>query len=165
MVVLFIVAVVGAVALLYYWSGLVSTARQDMKEQRQKADESEGRTQYLIDENRLLWERILLVDELSMSVERHRLAYEMYLLMPYLWQAAPSPFYASELQLKGGPLVKAINDPVINELWAEGTLESINKIPLTLIGQISEPGYDPRKGVIRQPDRWYPDRRLWAPES
>jgi hypothetical protein len=100
-----------------------------------------------------------------MPGERHRLAFELHLLMPYLWQAAPNAFYANELKSKGDPLVKAINDPVISELWTEGTLESINKIPVTLIGQINEPGYDPRKGVIRQPDRWYPDRRLWASES
>lgn len=161
MVVLFIVAVVGAVALLYYWSGMVSTMREDLKGQRELAEASEGRAQFLVDENRLLWERLLLLELPSMSAERHRLAFELHLLMPYLWQATPNPFYANELKVKAEPLVKAINDPVINDLWSQGTLESINKIPLALIGQINEPGYDPVKGTVRQHDKWYPEWRFW----
>lgn len=161
MIVLFIVAVVGAVTLLFYWSQTVSATKHDLKSQLQLADASEGRAQFLVNENRLLWERLLLVDGLGLSAQRHRLAFELHLLMPYLWQSTVNPFYVNELQLKAEPLVKAINDPVINHLWARGTLESISKIPLTLIGQLTDPDYDPDKGVVRQHDRWYPDQVFW----
>lgn len=162
MIVLFIVAVLGAVVLLFYWSQTVSTTKQDLQKQRQLADSAEGRTQFLIRENRLLWERLLLVENLPMSPERHRLAFELHLLLPYLWQPEVNSFYIDELRLKGEPLVRAIDDPVINALWARGTLESITKIPLTLIGQMTDPAYDPNKGVVRQHDQWYPDRVLWT---
>lgn len=162
MIVLFIVAVVGGIVLLYYWSEMVSTTRRDLKDQRRLADESEGKAQFLVDENRLLWERILMLEQPALPAERHRLAFELHLLLPYLWQAEPNLFYANELKLKTEPLVTAINDPVINDLWAEGTLESVNKIPLALIGQLVDPGYDPRKGAVRQPDKWYPELHLWA---
>ncbi|HUH60371.1 MAG TPA: hypothetical protein VL001_09860 [Candidimonas sp.] len=162
MIVLFIAAVLGAVVLLYYWSQMLSAARQELETQRQAAQEAEGRAQFLVSENRLLWERILLLDLPAMASERHQLAFELHLLMPYLWQSPPHPFYVNELKLKAEPLVKAINDPVVNDLWRQGTLESINKIPLALIGQASQPGYDPRVGVVRSPDNWYPDQPLWT---
>lgn len=162
MIVLFIVAVLGAVVLLFYWSQTVSTTKQDLKSQQQLAGSSEGRAQFLINQNRVLWERLLLIENLPMSPDRHRLAFELHLLLPYLWQPDVNSFYINELRLKGEPLVQAINDPVINQLWAQGTLEAINKIPLTLVGQITDPAYDPNKGVIRQPDQWYPDRALWS---
>jgi hypothetical protein len=161
MIILFIAAVLGAVVLLYYWSQMVSGTKQELESQRQAAQEAEGRAQFLVSENRLLWERILLLDLSTMTSERHRLAFELHLLMPYLWQSPPHPFYVNELKLKAEPLVKAINDPVINDLWREGTLESISKIPLALIGQVSQAGYDPRFGVVRSPENWYPDQPLW----
>lgn len=162
MIVLFIVAVAGAVTLLYYWSQTVSATKQDLKGQRQLAGASEGRAQFLVNETRLLWEQLLLEGALPLPPERHQLAFELHLLMPYLWQTDTNPFYINELQLKAGPLVKSINDPVINRLWARGTLESINKIPLTLAGQLSDPHYDPEKGVVRQHDKWYPSQVLWS---
>lgn len=164
MIVLFIVAVLGAVVLLFYWSQTVSTTKQDLKGQQQLADSAEGRAQFLIEQNRALWERLLLVDNLPMSPDRKRLAFEMHLLLPYLWQPEVNTFYINELRLKGEPLVTAINDPVILQLWAHGTLETISKIPLTLTGQMSDPDYDPNKGVVRQPNQWYPDRVLWPSE-
>lgn len=162
MIVLFIVAVLGAVVLLFYWSQTVSTTKQDLKKQQQLAQSAEGRAQFLIEQQRALWERLLLVEDLPMSPDRHRLAFEMNLLLPYLWQPDVNTFYINELRLKGEPLVLAINDPIINQLWERGTLESIHKIPLTLVGQITDPAYDPNKGVVRQPDQWYPDRVLWS---
>ncbi len=164
MIVLFIVAVLGGVILLYYWSQTMSTTKQDLGAQQQLTAEAEGRAQYLVKENALLWERLLLVESLPVSPERHRLASEMHLLLPYLWQPDVNRFYAGELQRKGAPLVQAIDDPVINQLWARGTLESVSKIPLAIIGQITDPAYDPDKGVVRQHDQWYPDLALW-PEA
>ncbi len=161
MIVLFIVAVLGAVALLFYWSQMVSTTKQDLSAKEKLASRTEGRVQFLIKENSLLWEQLLLIESLAISPERHRLVFELRLLLPYLWQLDINNFYVNELQQKGTPLVRAINDPVINQLWARGTLESINKIPLTIVGQINDPAYDPDKGVVRQPDQWYPDQRLW----
>ncbi|MFA5521239.1 MAG: hypothetical protein WCY98_06390 [Castellaniella sp.] len=165
MIVLFIVAIVGTVALLYYWSQTVSTTRQDYQDQRELAELSEGRAQFLLDESHLLWEQLLLLETLGLSGDRHRLAFELNLLLPYLWQPQPNPFYAKELRIKAEPLVKAIDDPVISRLWAEGTLESINRIPLTLIGQVRDAGYDPNLGQVRQHDRWYPTWRLWSDED
>ncbi len=162
MIVLFIVAIVGTVALLYYWSQTVSTSRQDFEDQRQMAEQSEGRAQFLLEESHMLWEQLLLLENLGLTGERHRLAFELNLLLPYLWQPQPNPFYANELRIKGEPLVKAIDDPVINRLWAQATLEAVNRIPLTLIGQVRDPDYDPNLGQVRQHDRWYPTQRLWA---
>lgn len=162
MIVLFIAAVVGAAVLLFYWSHTLAGVRQELESQRQAAQEAEGRAQFLVRENRLLWERFLLLDLPAMTSERHQLAFELHLLMPYLWQSPPHPFYVNELKLKAEPLVKGINDLVINDLWHEGTLESISKIQLALIGQVSQPGYDPRVGVVRSPENWYPDQPLWT---
>jgi len=164
MVVLFIVAVAGAIALLYYWSQTVSAARRDLDDQRRLAAESEGRTQYLVDETRMLWGRLLALEPPLLAGDRHRLALELHLILPYLWQTPPNPFYVNELKLKAEPLVRAIDDPVVSGLWARATLESISKIPTALVGQIAEPDYDPEKGVVRQPDKWYPDSRLWPQE-
>lgn len=162
MIVLFIVAIVGAVALLYFWSQTVSTTKQDSEQQRQQAKESEGRAQYLINENRLLWDQLLLLEQLPLTSDRHRLAFELNLLLPYLWQEQPNPFYINELMIKVKPLVKSVNDPVINRLWSQGTLEAVNKIPMTLIGQLRDEAYDPEHGQVRQHDVWYPSLRLTA---
>lgn len=164
MIVLFIVAVVGAVALLYYWSQTVSSTRANADAQRLQAEEAEGRAQFIINETRQLWEQILLLDHLQMPPERHRLAFELNLLLPYLWQPDPKAFYINELKMKVEPLINDVNDPVITRLWAAGTLESVSKIPLTLVGQLCDPDYDPDHGVVRQHDIWYPSLRLWSDE-
>lgn len=161
MIVLFIVAVVGAVALLYYWSQTVSASNRAQEQQRLQAEEAEGRAQYVLNETRQLWEQILKVEHLPLSTERHRLAFELNLLLPYLWHNDPNPFYANELKTKVAPLIRDVNDPVINRLWNTGTLESINKIPLTLVGQLHDASYDPDRGLVRQHDAWYPTRELW----
>lgn len=165
MIVLFIVAVVGAVALLYYWSQTVSTTKQDFEDQRKMAEESEGRAQFVVNERRQLWEQILLIDHLNLPPERHQLAFELNLLLPYLWQPSPNPFYINELKVKVKPLITEINDPVINRLWTQGTLESVSKIPLTLIGQLHDPHYDPDRGIVRQHDVWYPSLQLWPDDQ
>lgn len=162
MIVLFIAAILGAVALLYFWSQTVSSTRHEAHDQRRQATESEGRAQYLANENRALWDQLLLLDQLPLPPDRHRLAFELNLLLPYLWQSDVNPFYINELKIKAEPLIKAINDPVINRLWSTGTLESVSKIPVTLLGQLRDPGYDPEHGLVRQHDLWYPSRQLWS---
>ncbi len=161
MIVLFIVAVVGSIVLLYYWSQTVSATKQDSKNQRLLAEEAEGRAQFVLNETRRLWEQILLLDQLQLPPTRHRLVLELNLMLPYLWQPDPQAFYFGELKTKVEPLIREIDDPVINKLWAEGTLESVNKIPLAVIGQLHNPDYDPDLGVVRQHDLWYPSLRLW----
>lgn len=162
MIVLFIVAIGGAVALLYYWSQTVSGTRHEMKQLHTQLRDAEGRTQYLMAGMRSLWDQLLLLEHLDLPADRHRLALEMNLLLPYLWQPEPNSFYINELRLKGEPLVKAINDPVLNRLWQQGTLESVSKIPLTMIGQLHDPDYDPERGIVRQHDAWYPRLSLWG---
>lgn len=165
MIVLFIVAVVGTIALLYYWSQTVSSTRQDLENQRRLAQEAEGRAQFVLAETRQLWDQILLLEQLHLPPERHRLIYELNLLLPYLWQPDPKPFYINEARTKIDPLARDVDDPVINRLWATGTLESVSKIPLTVIGQLHDPGYDPDRGVVRQHDVWYPTQRLWGDDE
>ena len=162
MIVLFIVAVVGAIALLYYWSQTVSATKQDFENQSMVAEEAEGRAQYVLNETRQLWDQILQLEQLQLTPARHRLLLELNLLLPYLWQPDPKPFYINEAKTKVEPLINEVNDPVINQLWIKGTLESVNKIPLTIIGQLHEPAYDPDLGVVRQHDLWYPTLELWG---
>lgn len=165
MIVLFIVAVVGAIALLYYWSQTVSTTKQEFESQSMLAEEAEGRAQYVLSETRLLWDQLLSLEQLQLPPARHRLLFELNLLLPYLWQPDPKTFYINEARTKIDPLVREVNDPVINQLWAKGTLESVNKIPLTIIGQLQDPSYDPDRGVVRQHDLWYPTLALWGNDN
>lgn len=161
MIVLFIIAILGAIVLLYFWSQTVSSTRHDARQKQQQAYEAEGRAQYLLEEQRKLWEQLLLLDQLKLPPARHKLAFELNLLLPYLWQPEPNPFYMNELRIKVEPLVREVNDAVINRLWSSAELAAVSLIPVTLIGQLRDPDYDPMHGVVRQHDRWYPALRLW----